>query len=110
MSTSMLTRPSTLHDPVSLLDAVAAGYGGYSTLRKHARAGLVASEKVGRRVYLERSDLDHLREPTPVEPRAADPLDTVIREWAERQAVTAPPMSARDALIVARILRAGAAA
>lgn len=66
------------HDQfLSLHEASALGYGGYSTLRKHIADGRLPAVRVGRRVKVRRKGLDALAVPTAVSPNALD--DTVLR-------------------------------
>jgi len=62
---------------ISLQQAAALGYGGYSTLRKHIADGRLPAVRVGRRVKVHRKDLDALAIPTAVSPNTLD--DAVLR-------------------------------
>lgn len=73
---------------LTLQDAVAEGYGGYSTLRKYIATGQLAASKVGARIKVQRADLDALLEPaTP--PRTVEDVESAIA----RIVATAPPLS-----------------
>ena len=65
-------------------EAVAAGYGAYSTLRSWIAQGKLPAYKTGSRVKVLRSDLDALVTPTGV-----DPVDAAI----DKLVAAAPPLT-----------------
>lgn len=94
---------------LTLREAAALGYGGYSTLRKRIREGRLSAFRLGNRLVVRRDDLDALI--TPVHPAGPPALDPAVAAWAEGVAATAPPLSPTDAAQVASLLvRGGAAA
>lgn len=69
---------------LTLQEAVAEGYGAYSTLRSWIAQGKLPAYKTGTRVKVLRTDLEALARPT-----GADPIDAAI----ERLVTTAPPLT-----------------
>lgn len=75
----------TNHDTyLSLSEAVARGYAGYSTLRKYIAEGRLPAYKIGSRVKVLRSDLDAL-----VTPIGTDPVNAAI----DHLVAAAPPLT-----------------
>lgn len=91
-------------------DAVANGWA-YSTVRKYLTGGLLLSaQKVGREWRFDRAELEGIGRRAvrvDIEPDV-DQLGDSVREWALEQAKSAPPMSAKDARLVAAIFRRAA--
>ena len=75
---------STLPRYLTLQEAVAAGYGAYSTLRSWIAQGKLPAYKTGSRVKVLRADLDAL-----VIPVGGDPVDAAI----DKLVATAPPLT-----------------
>lgn len=100
-------------DTLNLKEAVREGLVAYSTALRDIHEGTLPAMKVGRQWVLDRADLEALSDPTAVvEPDGDDlssELSDPVREWARAQAATAPPMSARDARLVAAIFRRASA-
>lgn len=69
---------------LSLSEAAARGYAGYSTLRKYIAEGRLPAYKTGSRVKVLRSDLDAL-----VTPIGTDRVDAVIDHLVS----AAPPLT-----------------
>lgn len=69
---------------LTLREAVAEGYGAYSTLRSWIAQGKLPASKTGSRVKILRSDLDALARPAGV-----DPIEAAI----ERLVAAAPPLT-----------------
>ncbi|WP_182141967.1 helix-turn-helix domain-containing protein [Schaalia sp. JY-X169] len=69
---------------LTLQEAVAEGYGAYSTLRSWIAQGKLPASKTGSRVKILRSDLDALARPS-----AVDPIEAAI----ERLVAAAPPLT-----------------
>lgn len=69
---------------LTLQEAVAEGYGAYSTLRSWIAQGKLPASKTGSRVKILRSDLDALARPVGV-----DPIEAAI----ERLLEAAPPLT-----------------
>lgn len=69
---------------LTLQEAVAAGYGAYSTLRSWIAQGKLPAYKTGSRVKVLRADLDAL-----VIPVGGDPVDAAI----DKLVATAPPLT-----------------
>lgn len=72
---------------LTLQQAIAEGYGAYSTLRKYIADGRLPAVKIGSRIKLLRTDLEALKTPagqTPV---------SEIEAAAERFAASAPPLT-----------------
>ena len=69
---------------LTLQEAVAEGYGAYSTLRTWIAQGKLPAYKTGARVKVLRSDLDAL-----VLPVGADPVDVAIGQLV----AAAPPLT-----------------
>ncbi|MCT2995277.1 DNA-binding protein [Propionibacterium freudenreichii] len=69
---------------LTLQEAVAEGYGAYSTLRSWIAQGKLPASKTGSRVKILRSDLDALARPAGV-----DPIEAAI----ERLVAAAPPLT-----------------
>lgn len=79
----------SLEDEKTLLplqDAVAEGFGGYSTLRKYISEGYLRASKIGGRIKIERADLEALKRPTGRQPTFED-----IESAVSRIAAAAPP-------------------
>lgn len=76
------------YDRLSLQQAVAEGYGGYSTLRRRVTTGQLPSERLGRRIMVRRAHLEAL-----VGPASADDLQAQLEQAAERAAAAAPQLS-----------------
>lgn len=75
----------TNHDTyLSLSEATARRYAGYSTLRKYIAEGRLPASRVGHRIRLRQSDLDALL--TPV---GTDPIDLTV----ERLVAAAPELT-----------------
>lgn len=77
-------------DPNALLtlrDAVAAGYGGHSTLRMHIASGRLPAVKIGGRVRIRRGDLDAFA--TPVR---AGSTEAAIQAAVQALVAAAPPL------------------
>lgn len=72
---------------LTLQEAVAAGYGAYSTLRSWIRQGKLPAYKTGTRVKVLRTDLEALVTPTGV-----DPVDAAI----DKLVAAAPPLTAEQ--------------
>ncbi|GAA4746484.1 hypothetical protein [Gordonia alkaliphila] len=113
MGTSLLAAtPAADSDRLwSTADAVRHGWA-YSTVRKHLTGGLLLSAvKVGREWRFDPEELEGLGRraiPVHVEPDVTE-LSDPVRNWALEQASSAPPMSAREARLVAAIFRRAAA-
>lgn len=69
---------------LTLQEAVAEGYGAYSTLRSWIAQGKLPAYKTGTRIKVLCTDLDAL-----VRPAGGDPFDVAI----ERLVATAPPLT-----------------
>ncbi|RLP60531.1 helix-turn-helix domain-containing protein [Kocuria rhizophila] len=69
---------------LTLQEAVAEGYGAYSTLRSWIAQGKLPASKTGSRVKILRSDLDALARPVGV-----DPIEAAIARLLE----AAPPLT-----------------
>lgn len=69
---------------LTLQEAVAEGYGAYSTLRSWIAQGKLPASKTGSRVKILRSDLDALARPVGV-----DPIEVAI----EHLVAAAPPLT-----------------
>lgn len=69
---------------LTLQEAVAEGYGAYSTLRSWIAQGKLPASKTGSRVKILRSDLDALARPVGV-----DQIEVAI----ERLVAAAPPLT-----------------
>lgn len=78
---------------LTLQQAVAEGFGAYSTLRLWISQGKLPAYKTGHRVKLKLSDLEALAKPVPVK---VDPLESHIQAVVD----AAPKLSAEQ---VARI-------
>jgi len=61
---------------LTLKQASALGYGGYSTLRGYVASGKLPAERIGRLVKVRPADLDALGVPTSTAP--TDPIDAAI--------------------------------
>mgnify|MGYP003585089812 FL=1 len=72
----------------SLKEAVALGYGGYSTLRNYIAQGRLRAYKIGGLVKVRREDLDALVEPARPEPTFED-----VEAAVERIVASAPPLT-----------------
>lgn len=99
-------------DELPLKEAVRLGLVKYSTGLKYIHEGTLAARKCGREWFVDRSALEGLTaDPdllTSVDPNVDELLAELrdpVREWAKAQAASAPPMSARDARLVAAIFR-----
>lgn len=111
VSLEHLLSDNDIRDELSLKDAVKAGLIAYSTGLKYIREKTLPARKVGREWFILRADLDAMANPDPI--TVVDPsvdelsaaLSDSVREWARAQAATAPPMTARDARLVAAIFR-----
>ncbi|MBN6777562.1 helix-turn-helix domain-containing protein [Pseudoclavibacter alba] len=82
---------------LTLQEAVAEGYGAYSTLRSWIAQGKLPASKTGSRVKILRSDLDAL-----VIPAGGDPVDAAI----ERLVAAAPSLSSEQARRLRGLLEA----
>lgn len=69
---------------LTLAEAVAEGYGAYSTLRSWIAQGKLPAYKTGTRVKVLRTDLDAL-----VRPAGGDPVDAAI----DKLVAAAPPLT-----------------
>lgn len=69
---------------LTLQEAVAEGYGAYSTLRSWIAQGKLPASKTGSRVKVLRTDLDALAKPA-----GGDPVAAAI----ERLVASAPPLT-----------------
>lgn len=99
-------------DELPLKEAVRLGLVKYSTGLKYIHEGTLAARKCGREWYVDRASLEGLTaDPdllTKVDPNVdelVEDLSDPVREWAREQAESAPPMSAKDARLVAAIFR-----
>lgn len=72
---------------LTLQEAVAFGYGAYSTLRSWIAKGKLPAYKTGSRVKVLRTDLDALATPA-----GADPVDTAI----DKVVAVAPSLTAEQ--------------
>ena len=63
---------------LTLKQASALGYGGYSTLRGYVASGKLPAERIGRLVKVRPADLDALGVPTSTTTAPADSLDAAI--------------------------------
>ncbi|MEZ2189422.1 helix-turn-helix domain-containing protein [Corynebacterium sp. CCM 9204] len=88
----MSGNPSTVAPPdgpryLTLHEAVAEGYGAYSTLRSWIAKGKLPAYKTGSRVKVLRADLDAL-----VIPAGGDPVDAAI----DKVVAAAPSLTAEQ--------------
>ena len=86
---------------LTLQDAVAEGFSGYSTLRKYISEGHLRARKLGGRIKIERADLEALKRPTGRQPTFEDIESAVSRIAA------APPLSDQQIHRLARLLGGG---
>lgn len=87
---------------VTLQDAVAEGFGGYSTLRKYISEGYLRASKIGGRIKIERADLEALKRPTGHQPTLED-----IESAVSRITAAAPPLNDQQIHRLARLLGGG---
>ncbi|MDE9364125.1 DNA-binding protein [Luteipulveratus sp. YIM 133132] len=101
-TTALLDRPVR----VPLTDAAKIGtYGGYSTLRKKIADGELPAERVGRRLFVRRDDLEAMATPVVGHPTEQATIEKAI----ERIVSSAPRLSAEHRDRLAVILGGGAA-
>ncbi|TFC32900.1 DNA-binding protein [Cryobacterium sp. MDB1-18-2] len=74
-----------------------SGYG-FSTLRRHIKAGHIPAVKIKGRVYVTPEDLDAFVAPEPM-----ITADATLKDWAERMAAKAPAFrpEQRDVIVSA---------
>lgn len=82
---------------LTLQDAVAEGFGGYSTLRKYISEGYLRASKIGGHIKIERADLEALKRPT----------GENIESAMSRISAAAPPLSDQQIHRLARLLGGG---
>ncbi|WP_245974921.1 helix-turn-helix transcriptional regulator [Corynebacterium alimapuense] len=80
-TTPITTSPEPL---ISLKRAAALGYGGYSTLRRDIKAGLLPAVKIGNRLMVRSSDL---------EVRAVPERPAPFEDAVKHIVATAPPLT-----------------
>lgn len=79
----------TANHLLSLQEAAARGYAGYSTLRKYIAEGRLPAVKVGSRIKVQQSDLDALIEPISQTPRTFDDVESAVSQVVAE----APPLT-----------------
>ena len=67
-------------------------YGSYSTLRKRVASGDLRAERIGRRIFVHRGDLEAMATPVVGHPTT----DAVIEKAVDRIVATAPRLSTRQ--------------
>lgn len=101
---------------LSVKDAAAHVGRSKATIYRRIQSGLLQAVADGPSYLVDRVDLERVFEPLAVAP-SGDPaeltadLSDPVREWVLEQVKAAPPMDAREARVVARlIVQAGVAA
>lgn len=95
-------------EKLTLRDAVAAGYGAHSTLRKHISAGELPASKDSRgRTVMRLPDLDAWAAVRRVKLVRSDEVDPKIKARAQKVAAEAPRLTEAQARAVATILVKG---
>lgn len=74
----------------SLQQAVADGYGAYSTLRRYIDKGVLPAVRVGGRIKVKPEDLEALVKP------ATAPINHDVIPAIERIVAAAPPLTSKD--------------
>lgn len=101
---TVITAAAGGEELLTLQEAVAEGYVGYSTLRKYIADGRLAASKVGSRIKVRRTDLDALL--TPAAAPSYESAEAAIR----RIVAAAPPLSGDQLRTLGRVLTDEAAA
>ncbi|MGM0928823.1 MAG: excisionase family DNA-binding protein [Actinomycetota bacterium] len=100
--------PQTVIAPpvrLALQEAVARGFGGYSTLRKKIASGELPAERVGRRYLILESDLKAMVAPVVGRPTEHATISAAI----DRLVASAPRLSREQRERLAGVLGGGAA-
>ncbi|KUM30058.1 hypothetical protein AQ436_10585 [Arthrobacter sp. EpRS66] len=72
------TPETALESPLSLEEATHVSKLAYSTLRKKIGTGELKAERIGRRVYVRREDLEALAQPVTGRPTTEAAIETAI--------------------------------
>lgn len=105
-ATALHTSVPVTDTPVRLTlpQAAARNYGGYSTLRKMIASGELPAERVGRRYLVLESDLEALATPVVGRPTERASIDAAI----DRLVASAPRLSREQRERLASVLGGGA--
>lgn len=97
--------PSSLPSRLTLREAAARGFGGYSTLRKKIVSGELPAERVGRRYLIREDDLEAMVAPVVGRPTENASVSAAI----DRLVASAPRLSREQRERLAAVLGGGAA-
>lgn len=92
-----ITHSSPTLERITLQQAVAEGFGGYSTLRAHIAAGRLPAQRYGRRWSIRRVDLEALGTPSS---GAIDTLDKSV----QRIIISAPHLTEEQRSTLRKVL------